>query len=103
VDEFRNHFIQAGSDLGLQNLHPYQLRHGGATHDLTSKDRAYNAVKARGRWLTDSSVRRYTKVGRVQQLLNKLTKNNLSFCQWAEKNLKPVLQGMKQPKMVRDF
>jgi integrase len=38
VDEFRNHFIQAGSDLGLQNLHPYQLRHGGATHDLTSKD-----------------------------------------------------------------
>eukprot|EP00435_Cladocopium_sp_Y103_P055837 s653_g18.t1 len=103
MEEFRTQFTAAGRRLGLENLHPYQLRHGGATHDLTSKVRDHSGVKARGRWMTDSSVRRYTKVGRVQQLLNKLTKGNLKFCQWSEKNLSLVLQSLKPAKSASTF
>eukprot|EP00438_Fugacium_kawagutii_P032905 Skav229623 [mRNA] locus=scaffold1753:167277:170273:- [translate_table: standard] len=42
---------------------------------------------------TDQSVRRYTKIGRVQQLLNKLTVNRMNFCKWSEKNLAKVFLG----------
>jgi len=98
MEEFRSQFAAAGTRLGVEALHPYQLRHGGATDDLTSKSRDFPAVKARGRWMTDQSVRRYTKVGRVQQLLNKLTPDKLSYCLWAEKNLHLVLSGVKAAK-----
>ena len=50
----------------------YQLRHGGAADDLLTKTREYAAVKDRGRWRTDASVRRYGKVGKIQALLNKM-------------------------------
>ena len=36
--------------LNLEVLHPYQLRHGGATDDLSSRCRDHNGVKSRGRW-----------------------------------------------------
>ena len=94
-EDFRGKFAQAGANLGIENLHPYQLRHGGATEDLTSKRRDHPQVKARGRWMTDQSVRRYTKIGRVQALLNKLSPANLRFCQWSEKHLQAVIQGQK--------
>ena len=95
MEDFRGKFAQAGASLGIENLHPYQLRHGGATEDLTSKRRDHPQVKARGRWMTDQSVRRYTKIGRVQALLNKLSPANLRFCQWSEKHLQAVIQGQK--------
>lgn len=95
MEDFRGKFAQAGASLGIENLHPYQLRHGGATEDLTSKRRDHPQVKARGRWMTDQSVRRYAKIGRVQALLNKLSPANLRFCQWSEKRLQAVIQGQK--------
>ena len=79
MEEFRKTFTRLGAKLGVMNLHPYQLRHGGATQDLTSHVRDFNGVKSRGRWKTDSSVRRYAKVGRVQQLLNQLPDSSRSF------------------------
>lgn len=39
VEDFSGKFAQAGVSLGMENLHPYQLRHGGETEDLTSKRR----------------------------------------------------------------
>lgn len=58
MEEFRREFQAAGRQLNLDPLRPYQLRHGGATEDLSSMKREYNAVKSRGRWGTDSSIRR---------------------------------------------
>lgn len=37
----------------------YGLRHGGASHDTLNRLRSLQQVKERGRWVTDSSVRRY--------------------------------------------
>lgn len=94
MEEFRTAFSAAGERLGLAGLHPYQLRHGGATNDLASRLRDFPSVKSRGRWKSDQSVRRYAKTGRVQRLLSKLSQVNLNFCKWAEVNLGKVLQGL---------
>ena len=79
--------------LNLPKLHPHQLRHGGATEELTSRLRAFNQIKARGRWMTDQSVRRYAKVGRVQDLPNKMSPSQTRYCQWSEKNMERVFLG----------
>lgn len=94
MDDYRKKFQQAGSRLGVDHLHPYQLRHGGATEDMTSKKRDFAGVKSRGRWKTDQSVRRYAKVGRVQQLLAKLPDSSKRFCHWSELNMKKVMSGL---------
>eukprot|EP00434_Breviolum_minutum_P018993 symbB.v1.2.016746.t1/scaffold1277.1/size127245/10 len=88
MEEFRNRFSAVGAKFNVKGLHPYQLRHGGATEDLTAKHRDFAGVKSRGRWRTDQSVRRYAKIGRVQQLLQKISPRDIKFCQWAEKNVK---------------
>jgi len=98
MDDFRKSFVKAGQVLGLGNLHPYQLRHGGATDDLATQRREYNVIKARGRWKTDSSMRRYAKTGKIQQLLEKLSPCNLQYCKWSEKNLQKVFAGTVQAK-----
>ncbi len=94
MEEFRNRFSAAGAKFNVNGLHPYQLRHGGATEDLTAQHRDFAGVKARGRWRTDQSVRRYAKIGRVQQLLQKISPRDIKFCQWAEKNVMKVWQGL---------
>ena len=98
MDEFRKEFTAAGSLLGINNLHPYQLRHGGAAEDLNSRSRDHQGVKFRGRWNTDVSVRRYTKVGKVQQLMNLLSPKSMAYCHWSVRNLEKVFQGLTPPK-----
>ena len=94
MDEYRKQFVKFGAALGLGTVHPYQLRHGGATEDLTSGRLDHNGVKARGRWRTDQSVRRYAKSGRVQQLLSQMSAHQIQFCKWAETNMPKVFAGM---------
>lgn len=60
--DFRKTVSEVGEELGVDSIHPYQLRHGGASDNLNAKSRDYLAVKARGRWSTDQRVRRYGKV-----------------------------------------
>lgn len=98
MEDFRKAFVKAGEDLGLASLHPYQLRHGGATEDLASKRRDFQGVKARGRWKTDQSVRRYAKIGRIQQLLAQMTSSDKSFCKWSEMNMRRMMSGQLAPK-----
>lgn len=47
----------------------YQLRHGGATHDILENLRGWTEVKSRGRWASEASLRRYAKVGVLQRYL----------------------------------
>lgn len=100
LEEFRKAFARAGEAFNIPGLHPYQMRHGGATEDLTSKIRDFQGVKTRGRWRTDQSVRRYAKVGRVQQLLSKVSARNLQYCQWADRMLEKVFKGQQAAKKV---
>lgn len=100
LEEFRKAFAKAGDAFEVPGLHPYQMRHGGATEDLTSKTRDFQGVKTRGRWRADQSVRRYAKVGRVQQLLSKVSARNLQFCQWADRMLEKVFKGQHAARKV---
>ncbi|CAE7362076.1 prfA [Symbiodinium pilosum] len=97
AEKYRKAFESAGAWLGLPGLRTYQLRHGGAADDLLTKTREYAAVKDRGRWRTDSSVRRYGKVGKVQTLLNKMPRWALDYCRRAEASMEAVLSGSKNP------
>ena len=47
--------------VGHLQLVPYMLRHGGASHDALAGRRSIAAIKKRGRWRSDQSLRRYQK------------------------------------------
>ena len=53
----------------------YQLRHGGASHELAVQARRLDEIKKRGRWLTDTSLRRYEKGARLPELLAKIPRD----------------------------
>ena len=97
--EFRKNFQEAGQLLGFKNLHPYQSRHGGASEDLNSGERDHLAVKVRGRWHTDQSVRRYGKVGKIQEMMTDLSPERMAFCQWSLRNIERVLKGTLPPRL----
>ena len=97
--EFRKNFQEAGQLLGFKNLHPYQSRHGGASEDLNSGERDHLAVKFRGRWHTDQSVRRYGKVGKIQKMMTDLSPERMAFCQWSLRNIERVLKGTLPPRL----
>ena len=50
-------------DLGAQV--PYVVRHSGAAADAWNGLRTLDAIQARGRWKSATSVRRYAKGGRI--------------------------------------
>ena len=51
----------------------YLLRHSGASNDAFHKRRTIQEIKRRGRWLSDRSVRRYEKSGRLSEQLASLS------------------------------
>ncbi|CAK0798705.1 unnamed protein product, partial [Prorocentrum cordatum] len=48
---------------------PYQLRHGGPSHDRLKRYRSMAEIKRRGRWASDYMMRRYEAHALVQQEL----------------------------------
>ena len=94
-DSFRKEFKKAGSLLSLKGLVTYQLRHGGASEDLNAKDRDFNAVRERGCWRTDTSVRRYAKTGKLQKFLHDLDKAKLEYCKKSVRVMPKIIQGLE--------
>jgi hypothetical protein len=92
--EFRKEFAMSCKKIGLEGLHPYQMRHGGASEDLGMGIRDHAAVKSRGRWFTDQSVRRYAKIGKIQQMISRLSPPALEYCQWSLANLERAFKGL---------
>ena len=83
MDEYRALFSEAGRALQLHSLapHPYQLRHGGASDDLLSGRRTAADVMRRGRWVTESSLRRYGKETELLEAIGKIPSDILLFGQ----------------------
>ena len=50
----------------------YQLRHGGASHDAATAARTLEQIRHRGRWRSQSSLRRYEKGARLGEVLERL-------------------------------
>ena len=81
-----------GRALGLvDTLSVYQCRHGGASHDLCNKLRCRGDVQARGRWVTEASLKRYTKTGKIQTLLAELTPEVLAYLRTSASRIDKVL------------
>ena len=86
------------SKHGLQQRgppHPYRLRHGGASHDFARQRRSLVEIQRRGRWKSFSSVRRYEKGGRIDQMLNSLPKPLLDRILLAAKNIQRTVQSQR--------
>ena len=74
---------------GVKVLQPvlYCLRHGGASADILEGRRSLAEVAKRGRWLSDSVVRRYEKATRALQQVNKLDARTLKYAKEVEAKL----------------
>jgi hypothetical protein len=90
-------FNQITKELGLEELglSLYALRHGGASHDILASRRPLLEVKKRGRWSTDSSLKRYVKEARLQHELSKVNPVVLRYGQEVLTDL-PILLMMEK-------
>ena len=76
---------------GLGALHPYRLRHGGASSDYAAKRRPLQEIQRIGRWRSFKSLRRYEKGGRINQMLQSLPAAVLAAARAAEGLLRQAL------------
>ncbi|CAE8609395.1 unnamed protein product, partial [Polarella glacialis] len=79
----------------LDQLHyvPYQLRHGGPSHDHFHRLRSMLEIKQRGRWANDKTLKRYEAGGRLQQELQKASQKLLAAAQAAVQELGRLMSG----------
>ena len=91
--------------LALEALAPtrYGLRHAGASEDLITKRRAALDVKRRGRWVSDSSLRRYAKETRLQSELQKVSQTVIEFGRQVTENIEQVILGEVAIALPRDL
>ena len=98
-------FEETAARLGLADLGAsrYTLRHGGASHDLMSRLRGVEEAKRRGRWKSDSSLRRYGKETRVLSEMRKVPKETLAYGELALAHWPALLSGrfsLKPPELA---
>ena len=81
---------------GVAVLEPdaYALRHGGASDDMLALRRPAADIKRRGRWKSDSSLRRYEKRAVAQLQVNMLSQDTLAYGLNVEKNLESLMMGL---------
>ena len=97
-------FAQAAAALGLEDIRPcrYGLRHGGASDDLMTRTRSALEVKRRGRWRSDTSLRRYAKETKILAELNKMPPRTLAYGRLVLNRIQAVLEGqhLAPPKLL---
>ena len=76
-DQLHEHLRRAAAHLGLENMNVclFKLRHGGTSRDVLTSERPVLNVKHRGRWTSDSSLRRYQKSSLAQSELSRMPAN----------------------------
>ena len=93
--EYLANFHRCAEISGVSQLqvHPYAVRHGGASHDALTSFREMANIKARGRWRADSSVRRHEKHARVLKELERMSEKSREFAMTVEARLADVITG----------
>jgi integrase len=86
-------FQKATAMLGVTKACLYQLRHGGASEDIVSRLRTSDEVKARGRWRSEASLRRYAKPAQLQRLLASIPPAKRVFARNAWEQLQQIVAG----------
>ena len=80
-DEMVQEFQTSLKNLKMESLGVvrYMLRHAAASNDLLKQKRDRGSVKDRGRWTTDSSLRRYGKPARALRAAHSLPPGLLQY------------------------
>ena len=84
---------QALASLGIPSAVMYQLRHGGASNDFCKKTRRLDEIMARGRWRTQTSLRRYVRSGQVQFMLGAARADTVRYGEKMLPRLESLLRG----------
>jgi hypothetical protein len=89
----------------LEPLKPvlYQLRHSGPSNDVAQGARTLLQVKVRGRWASDSSVRRYEKHSQLSKQWSVLGKRAQTFATASALLMPNVLGGACKPPLLPRF
>ena len=89
----------ANSQLEHMGLDAYALRHGGASADRLDNRRSLAAVKSRGRWRADTSLRRYEKSTIVLKQVERMGMAALEYGKLVDTKLNKLLLGqMRSPR-----
>ena len=93
ADQLRRSFKEACHRLCLDNItdHLYGLRHGGASDDMLRSRRSLLCIKERGRWASDTSLKRYAKATLLQRETSKVPAEVLTFGQQVEERFVELL------------
>ncbi len=87
------------SDVEVLEPQLYSLRHGGASHDALAHLRSLPAIKQRGRWKSDTSIRNYEKHAAALREAHRLPPRAVTFARRVESQLTEVMLGLR-PSLV---
>ena len=94
-EEFTTSFHRSLHLLSLGSYHfsPYSVRHAGPSNDFLHHRRDLADIKNRGRWKSDSSVRRYTKATKLQQLAQEINPRVTNYGTAVMANIDEIMAG----------
>ena len=94
-NEYAAHITSTAKELHLGSLQvdSYTLRHGGASADRLTDRRSLAEVKRRGRWRSDTSLRRYEKSTIVLRQVALMSAEIVKYAQRIELNLGRYMLG----------
>ncbi|CAK0901263.1 unnamed protein product [Prorocentrum cordatum] len=90
---FRQEFAACASLEGLEDVPPYQDRHGADSHDVLFQVGEFGAVQEKSRHLNESRTRRCRKGTRYLATDEKLSPEIKAFGEWVEANLAGLFSG----------
>ena len=88
------HLLALQKSIGVP--HVYVLRHRGPSADRLYQRRSRAAQKARGRWASDRSLKRYEKRGRVLEQPQRVSMLTRTFATTCEATVWDVLAGRRE-------
>jgi hypothetical protein len=87
---------QAIEKLKLDKLEiaRYSMRHSGASWDLMERNRTVGDIKARGRWASDSSMKRYLKTAKASDMAHRMGKEVLEYGDQVRMSAQLLFRGL---------
>ena len=87
----------AAAEVEILQPVPYHLRHAVQFHEMVSGQHSLAEAKRRGRWTADSSLRRYSKGGRIAEQMARLPPGVQAHCYACHEKIGEILAGRRAP------
>jgi len=98
MSQWSNAFQAALKELGLPKTVLYSLRHAGPTADVLAGRRDLVTVKKRGRWISDSSLRRYEKAAKSLSIAQSYPLSLREHLRWCHRQIANVMRNHVVPR-----